>query len=307
MDLRQIQYFIQLFEDRNITQASRNMFISQQGLSKSISNLEDELGFPLFVRQPKGVIPTERAIFLYNYFERVSKAFSSLQNAVHMLQGDHTIRILAYESYAMSCPKGYLNEYKKTYPEMEVIYSEVANRTIPNLLACGKGDVALMVAPVHEDLKIHSVIDEEPLCAVVSRSHPLSGKNSFSLHDFHNQKILYLNAYEKQMSMFFSLFQERGISYELAGSVSINEFLPILSANPYIGIGPRRIYRYYDFPDLIFLPVSVDATGPFILQTLLVTHNNKFISSETRRFIDFHKSLKPSGEAAVMTAGRSVL
>ena len=73
MDLRQIQYFIQLFEDRNITQASRNMFISQQGLSKSIANLEDELGFPLFVRQPKGVIPTERAIYLYNYFERVEK------------------------------------------------------------------------------------------------------------------------------------------------------------------------------------------------------------------------------------------
>ena len=176
MDLRQIQYFIQLFEDRNITQASRNMFISQQGLSKSIANLEDELGFPLFFFFSKGVIPTERAIYLYNYFERVSKSFSSLQNAVHQLQGDHTLRILTYENFAMSRDKDQFNEYRKIHPELNIIYTEVANKDIPEMLASGSGDVAFIIAPVHEDLKVHTVIDEEPLCAVIPRSHPLSEK-----------------------------------------------------------------------------------------------------------------------------------
>lgn len=293
MDLRQIQYFIQLFEDRNITQASRNMFISQQGLSKSIANLEDELGFPLFVRQPKGVIPTERAIYLYNYFERVSKSFSSLQNAVHQLQGDHTLRILTYENFAMSRDKDQFNEYRKIHPELNIIYTEVANKDIPEMLACGSGDVAFIIAPVHEDLKVHTVIDEEPLCAVIPRSHPLSEKKYFSLHDFRKQQILYPKAYDKQVNMFFSLFQERGISYEVAGSVSINEFLPHLSNSPFIGVCPRKIYRYYNFPELVFLPITVDASHPFMLRTLLVTHKTRFISSETKQFIDFQNASSP--------------
>ena len=61
MELRQIQYFIQLYKDKNITKASKNLFISQQGLSKSINKLEDELGFFLFERSSSGVIPTEKA------------------------------------------------------------------------------------------------------------------------------------------------------------------------------------------------------------------------------------------------------
>ncbi len=291
MDLRQIQYFIQLFEDRNITQASRNMFISQQGLSKSIANLEDELGFPLFVRQSKGVIPTERAIYLYNYFERVSKAFSSLQNAVHLIQGDHTIRILAHESYALSQPKDLFIHYQSLHPELNVIYAEAANQDIPDMLASGKGDVAFMIAPVHEDLKIHKIIDEEPLYAVISRDHPLAQNKSLSLHDLRSRQLLYPKAYEKQMGLFFSLFQERGIPYEVAGAVSINEFLPCLYSDQFIGISPKKIYQFYQFPEFVFIPILVDASHSFKIRTLLVTHKTKFITSETKRFIDYQNSL----------------
>ena len=50
MELRQIEFFLQLYKDRNVTVASQNLYISQQGMSKSIANLEKEIGFPLFKR-----------------------------------------------------------------------------------------------------------------------------------------------------------------------------------------------------------------------------------------------------------------
>ena len=55
MELRQIEFFLQLYKDRNITVASQNLYISQQGMSKSIANLEKEVGFPLFKRSVSGV------------------------------------------------------------------------------------------------------------------------------------------------------------------------------------------------------------------------------------------------------------
>ena len=61
MELRQIEFFLQLYKDRNITVASQNLYISQQGMSKSIANLEKEVGFPLFKRSVSGVKPTAEA------------------------------------------------------------------------------------------------------------------------------------------------------------------------------------------------------------------------------------------------------
>ena len=82
MEIRQIQYFMQLFQDKNMTRASKMLFISQQGLSKSIHALETEIGFPLFNRTPGGVEPTARAISLYEYFVNVNEAYRELNRAL---------------------------------------------------------------------------------------------------------------------------------------------------------------------------------------------------------------------------------
>ena len=85
MELRQIQYFIQLFKDRNITKASKHLFISQQGLSKSINRLEDELGFPLFKRSASGVTPTREANRLYDYFYKISDSCHELEKEIETM------------------------------------------------------------------------------------------------------------------------------------------------------------------------------------------------------------------------------
>ena len=80
MELRQIEFFLQLYKDRNITVASQNLYISQQGMSKSIANLEKEVGFPLFKRSVSGVKPTAEAGELYSYFRTVMKSYAGLQS-----------------------------------------------------------------------------------------------------------------------------------------------------------------------------------------------------------------------------------
>lgn len=50
MELKQLEYYLQLCDDLSFTGAARKLFITQQALSRSIHNLEKELGVPLFVR-----------------------------------------------------------------------------------------------------------------------------------------------------------------------------------------------------------------------------------------------------------------
>ena len=50
MNFRNLRYFLQAAQEKNISRAARTLYISQQSLSEHINKLEDELGVTLFER-----------------------------------------------------------------------------------------------------------------------------------------------------------------------------------------------------------------------------------------------------------------
>src|SRR2546423_13957377 len=55
MELRSIEYFVQIAEEGSITRAADKLGIAQPALTRRIKQLEEELGAPLLVRLPRGV------------------------------------------------------------------------------------------------------------------------------------------------------------------------------------------------------------------------------------------------------------
>ena len=68
MDLKQIQYFIALFEDGSVTRAAKRLHIVQPALSMQIAKLEDELHQQLFERGADGMAPTAAGRLMYRLF-----------------------------------------------------------------------------------------------------------------------------------------------------------------------------------------------------------------------------------------------
>ena len=65
MDLRELGYFVAVFEEGSVSAAARRSFISQPSVSAALAALEAELGATLFVRHRQGVTPTAAAARLY--------------------------------------------------------------------------------------------------------------------------------------------------------------------------------------------------------------------------------------------------
>ena len=65
MDIRAINYFVAVFEERSFTAAAEKVHVVQSALSAQIRNLEDQFGAPLFERGARGVEPTPAGRRLY--------------------------------------------------------------------------------------------------------------------------------------------------------------------------------------------------------------------------------------------------
>ena len=87
MEFRQIRYALSVAKERSFTRAASRLNISQSAVSEQVRALEEEIGFPLFRRTPRGIEVTERGrTFLYEA-ERVVGDVLSLTDTAQRLRG----------------------------------------------------------------------------------------------------------------------------------------------------------------------------------------------------------------------------
>jgi DNA-binding transcriptional LysR family regulator len=79
MDIRQLSYFVAVYEQGSVSAAARLCCVAQPSLSAALRQLEQELGVTLFVRLPKGVTPTEDGEKLYGHAGRLLSQLQSLK------------------------------------------------------------------------------------------------------------------------------------------------------------------------------------------------------------------------------------
>lgn len=289
MELRQIQYFVQLYKDCNITKASQTLYISQQGLSKSIRKLEEELGFLLFERSVSGVIPTEQAHKLYRHFKKVTDSYHNLTLEIDHIREDRILKIVAPVGFATATDTELFAEYCQLYPNAKTRYMEDSKEVIMQSLRNHDVDVAFMLAPIPDEFQSHQIVGRTPLYAVMNNEHPLAKRSSIHIADLKNQSLLLLDLVEEFNTYILNTAEAMNIPYQIYNRAKINDFLPLITPTPLIGFSDKLIYRYYDTSKISFVPFFLPGGSPLYLETHLVTLKNTFIDREMQQYIDYEK------------------
>lgn len=149
MDLRQIQYFLCLYEEKSVTRAAKRLNIVQPALSMQISRLESEIGRELFTRTPRGMHSTPAADEMYSLFVPVVSAFTSARAKVTQdgksLSGHVRVGLIA--SIGHSVLPIALTEFTETYPNVTLSVTEGLTDPLCESVSNGQLDLAFVNRP----------------------------------------------------------------------------------------------------------------------------------------------------------------
>ncbi|WP_270295955.1 LysR family transcriptional regulator [Eggerthella sinensis] len=188
MNLSQVRYFKKLAEVQHYTRAAKELFISQPTLSNSISQLERELGIPLFERENRAVRLTRYGEEFYAYasqalqlldkgvaiaHEHAGSLSGTIEiGTVYSIQGDYLPALMS--AYRAACGTAVTTNVSQglTLPLVEDLerdrYEVVFAAHVP-------GKPKLTFVPVFE----------QRLVAIMHRRHPLAAADEVTFDDVH--------------------------------------------------------------------------------------------------------------------------
>lgn len=144
MDIRDLTIFQTAAREKSITKASRLLYMTPQGVSKIIKNLENECECELFIRTANGLILTESGICFLEYAQNMLDAHRHLKNDLMHIRPKKcgTVDLLsAYGILRMVTPEC-ITDFKQKYPQIQFHYREYPNCQVERLFQEHEGNVA---------------------------------------------------------------------------------------------------------------------------------------------------------------------
>jgi len=169
MELRQLQYVVQIAAEKNFSRAAEKLHIAQPSLSQQLSKLEKEIGVLLFRRTTNtvelthaGSVFTDKATAILDAVEQLRQEMDDL---AQMRKGRLVVGSLPITgSHVLPLV---LPVFQARYPEIEVVLVEDTTSKLEQLTASGQTDLSVLSLPLLDPaLSYEPLIDEEIWLAV---------------------------------------------------------------------------------------------------------------------------------------------
>ena len=146
MKLEELAWMTELFRTRKMSKAAEALFISQPALTQCVQRIEAELGFPLFSRSNKGLVPTEKGELFYQMALDTTARYREFLTQTRLMdqEAPDVIRIAMPPYMSVCCSAEMLRDLTKSFPFIRFSIHE--GSSVLNLEALRSNEVQLMVS-----------------------------------------------------------------------------------------------------------------------------------------------------------------
>lgn len=168
MDFKQLQYFLCLAREGNVTRAARQLNIVQPALSMQIAKLEKSLRKQLFYRSAHGVSLTPAGETLAGLAGSIMQNVDHARDEMARLDGKISGRvgIGMITSAAQSTLAASSAKIAVQYPEIQLLVCEGYTEVLLDWVATGQLDIAVVnLPPGKSSIAARHILDEEMMLA----------------------------------------------------------------------------------------------------------------------------------------------
>ncbi|SNB72600.1 DNA-binding transcriptional regulator, LysR family [Arboricoccus pini] len=217
ISLRAIRYMVATAEAGNITEAARQLNISQPSISAAIAQVETELGVQLFVRHhARGVTLTHaghrvvaEARLLLAHAEDFAQTAQTLG---HAIRGE--ISVGCFPTLAARFMPGLLAAFAAKQPAISIRLFEGDQAQIMEALITGRTEIALSYDYAVPDEVESTPLAELPPWVFLAADHPLTAQPAITLEELAPLPFILLDLPHSR-DYFLNLFRAAGLEPQI--------------------------------------------------------------------------------------------
>ena len=295
MTLQQLRYIIIVAEKGSINEAAKYLYVSQPSLSNSIKELEEELGFPIFIRTNRGVTLSHKGMEFLGYARQVITQADLLEEKY--IKKTKQIKSFCASSQHYPFVSHAFVELVKEYEEDDYNFtlSETTTYEVIENVKTLYSEIGILYLSKYNEAVIRKILSENNLIfeelvrakphVFLYKEHPLAKEELIDLEDLREYpKISFnqgmYNAFYYSEEVFSNLPVERSIN--VSDRAAVVNFMMGLNAYTFSsGIFPEYLHDQ----DIISIPVSADEE--IIIGTIV--HEDVTLSSIGEKFYEILK------------------
>ncbi|SFL53378.1 DNA-binding transcriptional regulator, LysR family [Gracilibacillus orientalis] len=228
MDIKHLQYFLEVSKTENFTQAAENLYITQPALSRIVKTLEGDLGVALFHRSRKKITLTDAGKVLHKHASKIAAQITELEQEIDQIRTLKTghIRIglpTVVNSFFFS---QLIADFHLQYPGVTFHLEENGSKVIEEKVLDGELDCGVVVLNNHLSADYYTFV-EDNLNLVVSNQHSLANENKkqIQIQDLKDESFIMFNQDFESRNIIIQACKQSGFEPKIVSETSQIDFL----------------------------------------------------------------------------------
>jgi DNA-binding transcriptional LysR family regulator len=274
MRLRHIEVIGTIANSRSMREAAAILGVSQPALSQTLHHAESLLGYKLFSRDRRRLVPTPELLALLPYIEQVFASLDDLQARSKAMVSDpgSVLSIAAIPALSSRWLARTTLRFRKLHPKMLIKVVSTTPDMVTDAVLSHRAEIGLLHGPVTNKRLNATKVADNIVVAVLSKDHPLARRSSISAKDLVDQEVIGFSQEGMLHSLTTSAFQRynKGIPATLEITTATSG---IVFAQEGVGVAliDSRTAETFRFNDVVWRPF----TPTISLEAQIITANDR--------------------------------
>lgn len=256
MKLNQFRYLVAISEHGSIAKTARALYTSQPAISQSMKELEEELGFPVLVRDRIGTTFTLQGEQVLEIAQNILRELNKLDKLTGTesgnLWGNLTIGGTPY--FSDSLLLNMIIDFRQKHPDLTIRLEEGSSQAVLNMLRDGVINLGLILycnldaVFFKSKLKEYSLwfhpLFEDEMVFVASREHPLAQQGAATMKEILSYPVIQYKSDINDLTL--QMFRQYRSDLDLLYIDDFNSLWRLPVIGPYLFISPLHAIQTHD-------------------------------------------------------------